>query len=68
MATLLKIFPDGKSNPSDVTTTEPYVFTNCYLKHPNCDMRVGWLLVENGDVGVGIDVLLRGDFGTAMAL
>lgn len=39
--TLLKILPDGKSNPSHVTTTEPYVFTNCYLKHPNCDMRVG---------------------------
>lgn len=41
VSTLLKILPDGKSNPSTVTTTEPYVFTNCYLKHPNCDMRVG---------------------------
>lgn len=38
---LLKIIPDGKSNPSWKTTTEPYVFTNCYLKHPAVDMMVG---------------------------
>ena len=42
VATLLKILPDGKCNPSEITTTEPYVFTNCYLKHENCNMRVGF--------------------------
>lgn len=40
--TLLKMIPDGKSNPCEVTTTEPYVFTNCYLKHKNEDMVVGF--------------------------
>ena len=40
--TMLKIIPDGKSNPSSHTTTEPYVFTNCYLKHPTVDMMVGF--------------------------
>ena len=39
---LKKIAPDGASNPSSVTTTEPYVFTNCYLKHPSVDMQVGF--------------------------
>lgn len=39
---LKKIAPDGKFNPSSVTTTEPYVFTNCYLKHPSVDMQVGF--------------------------
>lgn len=38
---LLKIAPDGKNNPSLLTTCEPYVFTNCYLKHPSVDMTVG---------------------------
>ncbi|MDR3318232.1 MAG: cellobiose phosphorylase [Clostridiales bacterium] len=41
-ATLLKIIPDGEKNPSDITTTEPYVFTNCYLKHGSVDMKVGF--------------------------
>ena len=40
--TLLKILPDGKANPSELTTTEPYVFTNCYLKHETIDMMVGF--------------------------
>ncbi len=39
---LRKIAPDGPGNPSSVTTTEPYVFTNCYLKHPSVDMQVGF--------------------------
>ena len=39
--TLLKIIPDGEKNPSSHTTCEPYVFTNCYLKHPTVDMLVG---------------------------
>ena len=38
---LRKITPNGKNNPSTITTTEPYVFTNCYLKHPAVDMMVG---------------------------
>lgn len=42
VGTLLKIAPDGKSNPSCITTTEPYVFTNCYLKHESVDMQVGF--------------------------
>ncbi len=42
MNTLLKIMPDGVHNPSSRTTTEPYVFTNCYLKHPAVDMMVGF--------------------------
>ena len=41
-ATFLKIVPNGPSNPSSVTTTDPYVFTNCYLKHPSVDMQVGF--------------------------
>lgn len=39
---LRKIAPDGKVNPSYLTTTEPYVFTNCYLQHPSVDMQVGF--------------------------
>lgn len=39
---LLKIAPDGKRNPSEKTTAEPYVFTNCYLKHESVDMQVGF--------------------------
>ncbi len=40
-ATLLKAIPDGKNNPSSITTTEPYVFTNCYLQHETVEMMVG---------------------------
>lgn len=40
--TLLKVIPDGKLNPSSITTTEPYVFTNCYLQHKAVDMTVGF--------------------------
>lgn len=39
---LKKIMPDGEKNPSSITTAEPYVFTNCYLKHPSVDMQVGF--------------------------
>ena len=39
---LKKIAPDGKNNPSSVTTAEPYVFTNCYPLHPSVDMQVGF--------------------------
>ena len=42
VATLKKVAPDGPNNPSMKTTTEPYVFTNCYLKHPTVDMQVGF--------------------------
>ena len=42
VATLKKVAPDGVKNPSFKTTTEPYVFTNCYLKHPTVDMQVGF--------------------------
>ena len=40
--TLLKMIPDGKDNPSSVTTTEPYVFTNCYLQNECENMMVGF--------------------------
>ena len=40
--TLLKMIPDGKDNPSSVTTTEPYVFTNCYLQNECENMVVGF--------------------------
>lgn len=40
--TLLKMIPDGEANPCEITTTEPYVFTNCYLKHKNEDMVVAF--------------------------
>lgn len=42
LSALMKIIPDGKSNPSSITTAEPYVFTNCYLTHPSVDMKVGF--------------------------
>ena len=38
---LSAIVPDGKFNPSEKTTVEPYVFVNCYLKHPSVDMKCG---------------------------
>ena len=38
-ASLSAIVPDGAHNPSSRTTVEPYVFVNCYLKHPAVDMR-----------------------------
>lgn len=40
--TLMKMIPGGEANPCEITTTEPYVFTNCYLKHKNEDMVVGF--------------------------
>ena len=39
---LRKITPNGKLNPSSLTTTEPYVFVNCYLQHPSAYMMVGF--------------------------
>lgn len=42
VGTLLKMIPDGSNNPSSVTTTEPYVFTNCYVKHETEDLVVGF--------------------------
>lgn len=39
---LRKITPNGKLNPSTLTTTEPYVFVNCYLQHPSAYMMVGF--------------------------
>ncbi len=42
VGTLLKMIPGGAANPSEKTTTEPYVFTNCYGKHENEDMVVGF--------------------------
>lgn len=42
VSTLLKMIPGGKYNSCEVTTTEPYVFTNCYIKHPAEDMVVGF--------------------------
>lgn len=40
-ASLSSVMPDGACNPSDITTVEPYVFVNCYLKHPSVDMKCG---------------------------
>lgn len=40
-ASLAAIVPDGPYNPSERTTVEPYVFVNCYLKHPAVDMKCG---------------------------
>lgn len=40
-ASLGAIVPDGPRNPSEKTTVEPYVFVNCYLKHPAADMKCG---------------------------
>lgn len=42
LKTFLSVIPDGSHNPSAVTTTEPYVFTNCYLQHPSVRMQVGF--------------------------
>lgn len=42
VSTLLKMIPDGEDNPSSVTTTEPYVFTNCYLQNDCENMVVGF--------------------------
>jgi cellobiose phosphorylase len=33
LQSLKKMIPDGEHTPSSITTTEPYVFTNCYLMH-----------------------------------
>ncbi len=39
---LIKMIPDGVNNPSSITTTEPYVFTNCYLMHKSSPLVVGF--------------------------
>ena len=38
--TLLRILPNGEANPSKRSELEPYVFANCYLKHPSVDGKV----------------------------
>ena len=60
--TFLKILPDGKNNPSEKTTAEPYVFTNCYLKHPSVDMVVGFSW-QTGTSAWGIMCLYEGILG-----
>lgn len=40
LSSLRKMIPDGKDTPSSVTTTEPYVFTNCYLMHDSSVFNV----------------------------
>lgn len=60
--TLLKILPDGKNNPSEKTTAEPYVFTNCYLKHPSVDMMVGFSW-QTGTSAWGIMCVYEGVLG-----
>ncbi len=43
LRTLLAMIPDSsKHNSVEVTTTEPYVFTNCYLKNRTENMMVGF--------------------------
>ena len=60
--TFLKILPDGKANPTELTTAEPYVFTNCYLKHPSVDMMVGFTW-QTGTSAWGIMCLYEGILG-----
>lgn len=60
--TFLKILPDGKHNPTELTTAEPYVFTNCYLKHPTVDMMVGFTW-QTGTSAWGIMCLYEGILG-----
>lgn len=62
IGTLLKIIPDGPHNPSVKTTTEPYVFTNCYLKHPSVDMMVGFSW-QTGTSAWGLRCLYEGILG-----
>lgn len=62
VATFLKILPDGKNNPSTLTTTEPYVFTNCYLKHSSVDMQVGFSW-QTGTSAWGIMCMYEGILG-----
>ena len=42
LQSLIKMIPDGINNPSSMTTTEPYVFTNCYLTHEAAWSVVGF--------------------------
>lgn len=62
LATLRKILPDGECNPSALTTTEPYVFTNCYLKHPAVDMQVGFAW-QTGTSAWGLMCVYEGILG-----
>lgn len=39
---LRKMVPDGENTPCSQTTTEPYVFTNCYLMHRSAHLIVGF--------------------------
>lgn len=56
-ASLGAIVPDGPRNPSEKTTVEPYVFVNCYLKHPGGGYEVRAVLAD-GDLRVGAALLL----------
>ena len=60
--TFLKILPDGKNNPTEKTTAEPYVFTNCYLKNPAVDMKVGFTW-QTGTSAWGLMCLYEGILG-----
>ena len=60
--TFLKILPDGTSNPTEKTTAEPYVFTNCYLKNPAVDMKVGFTW-QTGTSAWGLMCLYEGILG-----
>ena len=60
--TFLKILPDGKNNPTEKTTAEPYVFTNCYLKNPAVDMKVGFTW-QTGTAAWGLMCLYEGILG-----
>lgn len=60
--TLKKVMPDGEHNPSSLTTTEPYVFTNCYLTHPSVDMQVGFSW-QTGTSAWGLMCVYEGIFG-----
>ena len=61
-ASLAAIVPDGPYNPSERTTVEPYVFVNCYLKHPAVDMKCGpsW---QTGTSALGLRCYYEGILG-----
>lgn len=43
LRTLLAMIPDSSEhNPTELTTTEPFVFTNCYLQNRTENMMVGF--------------------------
>lgn len=62
LKTLLSVIPGGEFNDCYKTTTEPYVFTNCYLKHPSVDMQVGFSW-QTGTSGWGLRCYYEGILG-----